>query len=318
MRRRSRVRRLGTLILPAILALNAPAAAASALHWAPPAGRLHGGALAARDLGGGRAPAVVLLHGLTGSNRYWSATFDQLARQGRLIVPDLLGFGRSPRPATGYTADAHADAVAACLREHRVEAPVLVVGHSFGALIALRLASRHPALVGGLVALAPPLYPDAATARRRLARGGPLHGLLAFDAPWSRATCEWAHTHPVLTTRLFRAAAPMMPAPLVADSLAHSAASYFESMERVLLAAEGDRWLAAAAVPVRMVAGDEDHMVDRPHLARLARRHAGATLASWPGAGHHLPLERPEACLAEVRRARLGLARRGFGEDLSP
>lgn len=63
------------------------------------------GPLAVRGLGSGSP--TLLLHGLLGSNRYWGGAFDRLADQGLLLVPDLLGFGASPRPLSGYGAGEH-------------------------------------------------------------------------------------------------------------------------------------------------------------------------------------------------------------------
>jgi pimeloyl-ACP methyl ester carboxylesterase len=68
-------------------------------------------------------PPVVLLHGLTASNRYWGAAFDQLAAaDSRMIVPDPLGFGASPHPPTGYGPAEHAAAVAGLLSELHADA----------------------------------------------------------------------------------------------------------------------------------------------------------------------------------------------------
>jgi hypothetical protein len=63
--------------------------------WRPGGGRrLRAGPLAVRVIGDD-GPATVLLHGLTGSGDWWGADFDRLADGGRLVIPDLLGFGAS-------------------------------------------------------------------------------------------------------------------------------------------------------------------------------------------------------------------------------
>lgn len=73
-----------------------------ATQWRQPRGELHHGTLAVRALGDPTAPALVLLHGLAGSNLYWGAAYDELAADSFLVVPDLLGFGSSPRPQADY------------------------------------------------------------------------------------------------------------------------------------------------------------------------------------------------------------------------
>ena len=64
------------------------------------------------DETGGRGPAVVFVHGLGASGRYWDAVVPRLAGR-RTVTVDLLGFGRSPKPRrASYDVDFHADALA--------------------------------------------------------------------------------------------------------------------------------------------------------------------------------------------------------------
>ena len=70
-----------------------------------------------------------------------------------MLAPDLLGHGRSSWAAP-WTIDANVAALAALL-EAEAAGPVVVVGHSFGGAVALRLAAARPDLVDGLVLLDP-------------------------------------------------------------------------------------------------------------------------------------------------------------------
>lgn len=166
----------------------------SRITWAPGAGSSHDGALHARCLGGGGG-GVVLLHGLGGSNAYWGSAYDTLAETGRLVVPDLLGFGASPRPPSGYAAADHVRALATVLDEVGVTGPVVVGAHSVGCLVAFALAEEHPDLVAGVVAFCPPLYPDGSIALERVARLGWLERQLATDGPWAEIACRWVCNH---------------------------------------------------------------------------------------------------------------------------
>ncbi len=98
-------------------------------------------------------PAAVLLHG-NGSmveDMLSSGLVDRLAAGRRVIAFDRPGYGHSERPrGRPWTAARQADLVAAALRRLGVEGAV-VLGHSWGCLVAVELALRHPALVGGLV-----------------------------------------------------------------------------------------------------------------------------------------------------------------------
>jgi pimeloyl-ACP methyl ester carboxylesterase len=95
----------------------------------------------------GTGPTVVLLHGLGGAASNWVAVAPALAGSCRVLVPELPGHGGSSAlPAPVLTLDPYADRVAALL-----ESPSLVVGHSLGGVVALRLALRHRELVCGVV-----------------------------------------------------------------------------------------------------------------------------------------------------------------------
>lgn len=154
------------------------------MDWDPPAGRYHHGALAVRTLGEDGEPTV-LVHGLCGSNLYWGAAYDRLATRGLVAVPDLLGFGSSPRLAdTAYGPDDHAEALGAALGEVGIAGPALVVAHSTGCLVALRLAVRHPRLVSGIVGFGPPLYPTPARRAVAWPTSGCCRGFSPPTAQW--------------------------------------------------------------------------------------------------------------------------------------
>lgn len=92
----------------------------------------------------------MLLHGLSGSSRWWGRNLQGFARRFRVLAPDVIGFGRSrsPRPLPPVPE------IAAALAEwmQRVgAAPAHLVGHSMGGQIAIHLAARWPERVRCLV-----------------------------------------------------------------------------------------------------------------------------------------------------------------------
>ncbi len=140
------------------------------VKWTRGSGVPTDGPLGGRVVGSGPV-SVILLHGLFNASSYWGAAYHQLALPsgaGRLAVLDLAGFGQSLEVGCDYGADDQSDVVASTLHRLGVNEPVLVGAHSIGSLVALRLAVRHPDLVAGLVAFAPPWYADPRDARRRL------------------------------------------------------------------------------------------------------------------------------------------------------
>lgn len=103
------------------------------------------------------AEPLVLLHGGSGSWTHWIRNVEALAAMGRrVVVPDLPGFGDSARPPGGQDADAVAPALAQALPDLVGEAPVDVVGFSFGGLCGGLMAVAHPERVKRLVLVGAP------------------------------------------------------------------------------------------------------------------------------------------------------------------
>ena len=108
------------------------------------------GTMAWRSWGDG--PPVVLLHGGSGSWTHWARNIAALVAAGRQAwIPDLPGFGESARPPTGGDADALPEPVETALAALIGDAPVDLVGFSFGSMVAAFVAARRPERVRRLV-----------------------------------------------------------------------------------------------------------------------------------------------------------------------
>jgi pimeloyl-ACP methyl ester carboxylesterase len=268
--------------------------------WRPPGGEILHAGLRVRRLRGEGA-TFVLLHGLAGSGRYFGAAFDALADAGCVVAPDLLGFGGSPRPPTAqYDGREHAAAVREALESLDVRRPIVAVGHSAGALVALRLAADWPDAVRGVVAFSPPIYRDATEARRRIARLSLYVRLLAMDGPLARAICRWHCRHPTAARRLFQMMRPDLPPEIAGDATLHTWESYSGTLRHLIFAADARHHLERTAAPLLLVAGDRDRTMDRDLLAEIARDRSSARLEIWAGA-HDLPLSSAEASVSAVR-----------------
>lgn len=114
------------------------------------------------DTGKGRQ-TVVMLHGLAASKEIWQGLIEELPpERWRVLAPDLLGFGASPKPRwNSYTVREHARMVLALLRRQRITGTVTLVGHSMGCLVAAHIAATKPELVKRLVLHEPPLLGDS-------------------------------------------------------------------------------------------------------------------------------------------------------------
>ena len=122
----------------------------------------------ARTLDAGSGQPVILLHGIGRSARVWQHVVELLVPLGRRVVAfDLLGFGDSPKPRwPRYDVDDHAQAVIASITKLRLDEPVVLVGHSMGCLVAVRVARLRPDLVKHLVLYEMPLYEGLPEKRR--------------------------------------------------------------------------------------------------------------------------------------------------------
>lgn len=108
------------------------------------------GPIVVAEHGGGGLP-LVLVHGMAGDAGFWGAAMRALGGRHRLVIPELRGHGRSGPASDGdYSITACAGDLHAVLDALALERVVLV-GHSFGASVAIELASKLPERVAALV-----------------------------------------------------------------------------------------------------------------------------------------------------------------------
>jgi pimeloyl-ACP methyl ester carboxylesterase len=210
---------------------------------------------------GAGAPTVVFLHGLVMDNlSSWYFTVGApAAKLADVVLYDLRGHGKSERPATGYgLADMVAD-LAALLDALDVRRPVILVGNSFGGLLALAFAAAHPARAAGLVLVDGHLGDDGFAAQ--------MAGTLRLegeerDRRIAESFSHWLGRHSERkSTRLAEnAGALVQGTSLVADMAATPTL--------------GAQDLAAVRAPILALYGERSDLRDR----------AEATLAALPGA----------------------------------
>lgn len=99
----------------------------------------------------GRGEPLLLIHGLSGSSRWWTRNVPGLAARYRVVVPDLIGFGRTRRPGRRLpTPEVVADVLAGWMGARGIDRANLV-GHSMGGQVGIHLAARCPERVDRLV-----------------------------------------------------------------------------------------------------------------------------------------------------------------------
>ena len=101
-----------------------------------------------RDWGGTGCP-VVLLHGLASSCHIWDLVAPQLAEDFSVIAVDQRGHGLSDKPESGYDFASVSRDLLGVIQARNLERPV-IVGHSWGADVALEFAVAYPDIPAGI------------------------------------------------------------------------------------------------------------------------------------------------------------------------
>ncbi len=244
--------------------------------------------LATTEWGDRAGATVVFLHGMLGSAEYWHSVASLLPDR-RTIAVDLLGFGASPRPAiANYDYHDHVDAIVATLDASGISEPVVLVGHSMGALIALRLAAGHPERVSRLVLVGMPVFESAAAARQVIGRTRARRSLLYGPVSW--LFCHvWCQALRPISRRVAPLYVRSVPAGVARATVEHSWRSYSRSLANVVEDQTVEADLRDVACRTLIVYGDLDQDAPVPASRPLP---ANVRVLTMEG-DHQLPLHRP-------------------------
>lgn len=247
-----------------------------------------------RYYAGGRGRPLVLLHGLGGAASNWVELAQLLRRRFRVVVPDLAGHGgSSPLPAAPNL-NAFCEPLSGLVRQEGLVGSV-VVGHSWGGLLALRLALRSPELLAGVVlAGSAGFSPSSRRAEHALlvsslVRPGrwvaPYRDRVARSAFLRRVALGWGVSDPESLSAASVEGFLAGPA-LHTDVLSAARALVLEDLSDAL---EG------VHCPCLVLWGARDQLTPIGDAFGYARR-LRATLRTIPDCGHLLIGERPDAC----------------------
>jgi pimeloyl-ACP methyl ester carboxylesterase len=240
---------------------------------------------------------AVLLHGIGGTHRYWTAgSAAWPASAYRVVMVDLLGFGLSPRPWVRYTGRRHLAALRRTLAD--VPRPLTLIGHSLGAVLALMYAARYPKDVSALVLLSLPHF-GGLTGVRRWFSGR--RGSWIYTNVWAMALAC------LLTRRVAGRVLPhivhSIPRELVVDMVKHNMASWTTTLWDVLYRQDVGELADALdpALPVLLLHGDADRTAPLAQVQALACGRAQWSLRVMLGVDHHPWLRCPERCASEIQ-----------------
>ncbi|MDG6103952.1 alpha/beta fold hydrolase [Dactylosporangium aurantiacum] len=250
---------------------------------------LDGGDIAVSQDGPPGAPALVLIHGLGASTRWWDPVVPMLASSYHVIRVDLLGHGRSAKPAGGgYSIPQQGRRVGQALDLLGVTHAV-VVGHSTGGYVATALAEQRGDLVTALALI------DTGPRMDAFISDGFVGKLV--DVPVVGQLLWRLRTDAVIRRGLSTAYAPgfKIPQQAVDDTRGMTYHALIETSHAA------DDYLHRRPVPDRLVPlgkpllvvfGERDQRW-RPSSAALYGVVAGARVELLPGVGHSPMLEDP-------------------------
>ena len=266
--------------------MHAPTLEMDAGERCPPL-RRGGKGLDFHVLGPDDAPWLVVCHGMALSHRDLKPVASSLAERWRVLLWDMPGHGSSlPRPMT-YTLAGMTDALEAVLEAAGVKHPVLL-GFSFGGMVAQSWMRRHPGRAAGLIAYGC-LAPFSQSAPVPHALAGIVSRLTYGAKSWQAIRRSFARA--CCVTEQGRR--------LVRDAMAPVGKAGFIAMATALLRAfEADREFRIDC-PLLIVRGELDSnavLLDHADTA-LRGLSPGAVSAVVPDAGHCVHLDRPDALI---------------------
>lgn len=276
----------------------------------PPAGRfveVDGVRLHYVEVGSGEP--LVLLHGNTtmGTDFLLSDLVSMAARSFRVIVFDRPGYGHSERPrgTTVWGPEAQANLILRALRQINAERAI-VLGHSWGALVAVAMALQAPETVRGIVLEAGYFYP---TLRPEVPLAAPpaipvLGDLMRYTISPLLFRAAW----PAMVKHLFAPAKVPdhfweFPAWMAARpfQLRSSAAEIAMVVPAAMMLSRRYKDLS---VPVVIIAGQEDRLVHQhAHSQRLHDELPWADFRFIPGMGHMLHHLVPDLVMESIEAA---------------
>lgn len=262
------------------------------------------GRLYARVAGDGEH-ATVLLHGLVSTGEVFGSAYDRMAADGRLVVPDLLGFGRSlDETRSAFPVDEHLDALDDLADRAGLFSSRWRIGaHSMGSGLALRWAARHADRVSRVVCWGAPLYESAAAARRDVS-GSLMARLFVLDTRWAARACAISCRHRAAAGCLTAVLEPSLPVPVARAVSLHTWPAYRDAMRDLVIETPWPRLLAdldGTGTSVDLVWGSGDRVGRPEHARTLAEGLDHATVTVVRGADHRLPLTHPAVCVDRLR-----------------
>lgn len=238
---------------------------------------------------------VLFLHGITGSRRYFRSRVAPLASDYRLIIPDLPGFGLSPKPHVDYTPVFFRDSVRRFMEaEGLAGRPCVIVGHSLGSLVSIEYAAAWPGEVKSMVLVNLPRYLSSEEAHLLFYAGSPNYRKLLGEDSLASNLAQLRRTG----MELFLRYAFSFPFAVYADCRKFTLRSLTSTLEHSLLHYRVDEAIAKLPpIPTLLIAGERDTVAPLEKIRSLPGKYPFMRLETIDHSGHHVILTHTRRCL---------------------
>ncbi len=239
----------------------------------------------------GCGPAVLLLHGVGGNHTVWNDMISGLAKEFRVLAPNLRGHGRTRAPSESHFTFAEMIGDVVHLLDEQGVPSAHWVGLSGGAQLALRATLERPERVRSLTMVSGAAYTDSHTRAvadrwaETYTKQGPDRFALRllkdlYDPDWVEANLDFADA--------------------VREQVRHQDFAPVARWAKSMASFDERSRIANVARPTLIVQAMNDAVVDASHGRILRQSIPGAQIRILAETGHVVPVERPQELLAAI------------------
>lgn len=250
-------------------------------------------------------PTIVMIHGFRGTHHGLAKIVENLS-DFHVIVPDLPGFGASLPLADEHSVDNYVQFVATFITALGLRQPI-VVGHSFGSIVASHFAAAHPDMLEKLILINPIAAPALQGPRGVMTRLAIMYYCIGRKLP-GRAAKGWLGAPPIV--RIMSVAMAKTKDKDTKRFIHDQHRQHFSTFASPDVVAESFKASVTSdvshvannlSVPTLLIAGDKDDItaIDKQH--ELHRRIAANELYVIDNVGHLIHYEKPAEAAAAIK-----------------
>jgi len=239
---------------------------------------------------------IILLHGLTGSLKYWKHGQIYFPECYSLLLIDLLGFGDSPKPKCSYTIQEHLGAIEKIvIKEEYDSGNCIVVGHSLGAILSMALVGKNPDWFQGLAVIGVPNFKGKKAIQNIFSKSS-IWDSISVNSKY-KFVCFF---HPLYITEYFRP--KNIPMDIFKDVGKHTWISYYHTLDEVIINSD----LEALVTKINdqrilIIHGENDSAAPIENMEDLLPIFNNAKYVRITDADHQIYLTEPERVWLLIR-----------------